>query len=252
MEDKPNFLKNSQIIILGVCIAVATIVSTVILSRSLLTIRKFSSEVISVTGSAEKNIVSDFIVWRAEFSRRDPLLTSASALVKEDLKKVLTYLSGKGVQEKDVIIPQVETKILYKKNDKGNDTNDIQGYQLKQTVEVRSAEVQKITGISRQATELIDQDIEFISQAPEYFYTRLADLKVEMLARATENAKQRAENMARATGNRIGFMRTARMGVFQITPANSYEISDWGTNDTTSLEKKVTSVVNVSFSIAGA
>jgi len=53
----------------------------------------------------------------------------------------------------------------------------------------------------------------------------LDELKVEMLAKATENAKLRAENMVKATGNRIGFMRSAKMGVFQITPVNSTEIS---------------------------
>ncbi|MFA5160529.1 MAG: SIMPL domain-containing protein, partial [Candidatus Omnitrophota bacterium] len=42
---------------------------------------------------------------------------------------------------------------------------------------------------------------------------------------------------------------SAKMGVFQITPVNSTEISDWGMNDTTSLDKKVTAVVNASFSI---
>jgi hypothetical protein len=70
-----------------------------------------------------------------------------------------------------------------------------------------------------------------------------------MLAKATENAKLRASNMVKATGNRIGFMRSAKMGVFQLTPVNSTEVSDWGMNDTTSLDKKVTAVVNASFSI---
>ena len=69
------------------------------------------------------------------------------------------------------------------------------------------------------------------------------------IAKATENAKLRAENMVKATGNKIGFMRSAKMGVFQITPVNSTEIADWGVNDTSSLDKKVTSVVNASFSI---
>ena len=53
---------------------------------------------------------------------------------------------------------------------------------------------------------------EFYSGSPEYFSTKLDDLKVEMLAKATENAKLRAENMVKATGNRIGFMRSAKMG----------------------------------------
>ena len=88
-----------------------------------------------------------------------------------------------------------------------------------------------------------------ISGAPEYFYTKLDELKLEMLAKATQNAKLRAENMVKATGNKIGSIRSARMGVFQITPVTSTEISDWGVNDTTSLEKKVMAVVTVSFAI---
>ena len=70
-----------------------------------------------------------------------------------------------------------------------------------------------------------------------------------MLALAAENAKQRAENMVKATGNKIGFIRSAKMGVFQITPINSTEVSGEGENDTSALEKKVTAVVNAAFSI---
>ena len=88
-----------------------------------------------------------------------------------------------------------------------------------------------------------------MSSAPEYFYTKLDELKIEMLAKATENAKQRAESMTKATGNKIGFMRSAKMGVFQITPVTSTDVSDWGVNDTTSLYKKVMAVVTVSFAI---
>ena len=64
------------------------------------------------------------------------------------------------------------------------------------------------------------------------------------------NAKKRAESIAKASGNKIGRIRSARMGVFQITPVNSYDVSDWGMNDTSSLEKKVNAVVNVEFAIS--
>ena len=109
---------------------------------------------------------------------------------------------------------------------------------LEQYIQVQSNDVHTIAQISRESTELIEQGIIFESKAPEYFYTKLEELKIEMLARATENAKQRAGNMAKSTGNKIGFMRSARMGVFQITPVNSTEVSDWGENDTSSLYKK--------------
>ena len=244
-----NFLKNSQIIILGICIAAATIVSSMILSGGMLKVMKFTREQISVTGSATEEITSDYIIWKGNFSRRDTSLKAAYAGLKSDLEKIKSYLKAKGVAETDINISSVATTTVYKKNKEGNDTNDIQYYLLYQSVEIRSSDVGKITDVSREVTELIDQGIELESQAPEYFYMKLDELKIKMLARASENAKLRAENMVKAAGNKIGLMRSARMGVFQITPATSTDISDYGMNDTTSLDKKVMAVVTVSFAI---
>jgi hypothetical protein len=120
---------------------------------------------------------------------------------------------------------------------------------VSQEVEIESKDVERVRDISLESTELIEQGVQFESLEPEYLYTKLDELKVEMLAKATENAKLRAENMARSAGNRIGFMRSAKMGVFQITPANSTDVSDSGVNDTSSLDKKVTAVVSVTFAI---
>ncbi|MEI8349070.1 MAG: SIMPL domain-containing protein [Candidatus Omnitrophota bacterium] len=242
-------LRSTQIIILGICFVFATIVSTIIFSQGLLKIKKFSSEVIKVTGSAEKNINSDLIVWVASFSQRAPTMIAAFGALKTDLKTVKDYLASSGIKDEEIIISPVSTTVLYRKNEKGNDTNEIEAYLLTQDVEVKSVDVVKVTDISRQSTQLIEQGVGFMSVAPQYFYTKLAQLKLEMLKEATENAKLRAQQMAQATGNKIGTMRSAKMGVFQITPVNSYDVSDWGMNDTTSLEKKVNAVVNAEFSI---
>ncbi len=244
-----HILKNSQIIVLGLCLAAATIISTVILSGAIVKFQKYRTEEISVTGSAERRIKSDEIVWRCRFSRRDPAMTVAFQKLEQDLKTVKDYLVSKGIAETEMIVAQIETEIIYRKNEKGNPTNDIEGYLLTQGIEIRSGDVDRIDAVSRQSTELINRGIELISIAPEYFYTRIAPLKLKMLAEATQNAKQRAEQMASATGNRIGLMRSARMGVFQITPVHSVDVSDWGENDTRSLEKKVMAVVKVDFSI---
>ena len=244
-----NFFKNSQIIILGICIAVAVIVSSVILSGGFLKVMKFTREQINVTGSATKEIRSDYIIWTGTFTRRAADLKTAYKLLEADLNKVKNYLAAKGVEENEVVVSQATTDTIYRKNEKGNDTNDIQGYNLSQWVEVRSNDVDKIIMVSRESTELIDQGIQFTSSLPEYFYTKLDELKIEMLAKATENAKERAQSMAKSTGNKVGFMRSAKMGVFQITPITSTDVSDYGVNDTTSLDKKVMAVVTVSFAI---
>jgi len=243
-------LRSTQIIILGICFVVATIVSTVIFSQGLIKIKKFSSEVIKVTGSAEKNIVSDYMVWVSGFSRKDLKMVDAFTKLKEDLATVKEYLASNGVKQDEIITYPVETEVLYKKTEKGTNTNEIEGYRLTQGIEIRSKDVTKTTDISRRSTELIEKGIEFMSYAPQYFYTKLPELKLEMLAEATSNAKKRAGQMAVSTGNKIGVMHSARMGVFQITPVNSYDVSDYGYNDTSSLEKKVNAVVNVEFAIS--
>lgn len=244
-----RILRNTQIIILGICIAAATIASSFIISQGIMKMMKFKEEQITVTGAAQKDIKSDSIGWTCSFSARSEDLAGAYKKLSKDLPVVKQYCISKGVPEDQIVVSQIYTTVLYLKNEKGNDTNTVQGYLLSQNIDIRSGEVDKITGISRDSTELINRGIEFVSYAPQYIYTKLDSLKVEMLSEASENAKRRAQSMVNATGNKIGFMRSAKMGVFQIAPINSTDISDYGINDTTSLYKKVTAVVSASFAI---
>ena len=244
-----RIIRNSQIIILGVCIAAATIIASVIISGGIMKVMKFTREQIKVTGSATKAIRSDYIVWQAEFTRREPDLKQAYADLREDLATVMSYLDSRNIKTADITVSPVSTETIYRKNEKGHDTNDIEGYRLLQRVEIRSHDVDTVDAVARRSTELINKGIRFSSFAPEYFYTKLDELKIEMLAKATENAKQRAISMTQATGNKIGAMRAAKMGVFQITPLNSTEVSSWGINDTSALDKKVMAVVSASFAI---
>jgi hypothetical protein len=80
-------------------------------------------------------------------------------------------------------------------------------------------------------------------------YTKIADLKVTMLAEATKDARKRAEMIAENAGNTLGKLKYADMGVIQITPLYSNEVSDYGMNDTYSLEKEITAIVHCEFEI---
>jgi len=247
--DSLRILRNTQVIILGLCIAGATIGSSIILSSAFLKFQKATHEVITVTGSANKPITSDYVVWGASFDVRDADLSKGYKRLGADLEKVKQYLQAKGIKSDELTIPQVGMQHLYKKDTKGNDTNELIDYRLSQSIEVHSVNVTNVTAISRSITELIDQGVQLNSGAPQYHYRKLDELKLEMLARATENAKQRAANMANATGNHIGTIRSARMGVFQIAPINSNDVTDYGMNDLSSLDKKVMAVVNATFAI---
>jgi uncharacterized protein len=123
------------------------------------------------------------------------------------------------------------------------------GFQLSQTVEINSIEVERITKLARDSTALVEQGVFFTTVPPEYIYTKAGEAKIEMLAEATKDALSRAEQIVSQGGRRIHQLRSARMGVFQVTPLYSSQTSSEGVNDTSSLEKTVTAVVTASFSL---
>ncbi|MFZ5802238.1 MAG: SIMPL domain-containing protein [Candidatus Omnitrophota bacterium] len=247
--ERENFLKSIQIIVLGICIAIGTLGASYILSQGFVKIFQMKEEVVKVTGSAERKIHSDKVIWHIGFSKRALDLKAAYADLEKDLGIVRAYLLKQGVLEPEMTVQQAQTTVLYKKNEKGYDTNEIEGYRVEQSIEVQSADVTKIDTVSRRATELIHEGVEAISYAPSFFYTRLSELKHDLLREAIQDAKGRAEKMLSATQNRVGFMRSGSSGVFQITPENSTSVSDWGENDTSALRKKVTAVVHAEFAI---
>ena len=247
--ESSRILRNSQIIILGLCIALATILSTLIFAKTLVKIKKFTSEVIQVTGSAEKKIVSDLSIWHINLSSYAPQMSEAYDRLKTYSATVRHYLGKKGLKDNEIFTTQIYTETIYKRNLKGYTTNEIEGFRLSKSIDVQSTNVYLVTEVSRKITSLLKKGVNLSSDPPQYFYTNLAQLKLDMISQATEDAKNRAQKMADATGNEIGHMHSADMGVFQITSVNSTEVSNWGVNDTSSLEKKVTAVVHVDFGI---
>jgi len=115
-------------------------------------------------------------------------------------------------------------------------------------VQVESSEVDKVEDISRRVTELINSGIEFYSNAPNYYYTKLAELKIEMIAEATKDAQIRASKIAENAGGSLGDLKKADMGVFQIVGQNSSEDYSWGGSfNTTSKNKTANITVNLEY-----
>ena len=242
MEKKNSFIALSLILALGL------IISALILGNTWKKVAR-SNVTVTVTGSAQKNLRSDLAVWTGNFSNESAVLTDAYKKLQETNAKVKSYLVSKGIGEDKMKFSSVNTTTLYVQNEKGGSTNQVQGYRLNQSVTVTSNDVDKIDQLSREATELILQGIQFDSNPPEFFYTKLGELKIEMIGLASKDAKLRAEQIAKSTDNEIGEVRSSKMGVIQINPVNSTDVSDYGVNDTSSLEKVITAVVTVSYSI---
>jgi hypothetical protein len=122
---------------------------------------------------------------------------------------------------------------------------------MEQTIDVTSDDIDKVTRASNEATKLIEQGIYIDSEPPRYLYTKLAELKIQMLAEASRDARVRAEQIAVNTGSKISSLQSAKMGVMQINAANESDVSAEGTNDTSSIEKDVMAIVTATFGVDG-
>lgn len=233
---------------LGLFLALGLIVSAFIVAdtaRDVVPVR----DKIQVKGYSEKRVTSDLGKWTGQFSSRTPVLKGAYAGLQESRKKVDAFLNSQGFSGDAVDFAPVQTIVHFRYDPQGGMTNDIQAYELSQRVTVTSRDVVKLNLLSRQVTDLISDGVVFMSFPPQYYYTGLESLKLELLAEATANAKERATALATAGGASVGALRSARQGVFQITPAISTEVSDYGVYDTSSIDKAVKAVVTVEFAI---
>ena len=207
--------------------------------------RSKSSETIVVTGLAEKDFVSDLIVWNGSYSRKSLDLKSAYAALKQDENTIRQYLKGKGISEGEMIFSSVEINKEFSSRTDANGRQlgqEFTGYNLTQTVKVESPNVDKIEKISREVTELIESGIEFNSQPPAYYYSKLADVKIDLLGKASSDARARAETIAKNAGSKLSSLRKANMGVFQITGKNSNENYSYGGAFNTSDKNKTGSI----------
>lgn len=223
---------------------IAIIVSSIFLGKAYKDRTKTDGE-IRVTGLGKADFSSDLIVWEGSFGAQNRDLKQAFELLEKNKAIITNYLVNKGIKADELIYSAVKTnqrnKQLYASN--GNYIGEeFVGYELRQTLQIESKEVDKIERISREITELLNQGVQFYSESPRYYYTKLADLKIEMISKATEDARLRAEKISEFSGSELGKLVSAKMGIFQITGQNSKEDYSWGGTFNTSSREKTASI----------
>lgn len=240
--------KRNDFFLPAVILAVSFLIGVVIIANVWKSNQR-ANQTITVTGSAKKDIVSDLGFLRGTISVQSSSLQSAFDELNRQKPILISYLNSKGFPKDKINFFTINSYPIYKTNEQGYQTSIVLGYVYNQRIEIKSTDVYKIKELSLDITSLIQKGVVFNVEQPEYHYTKMADLKIEIQAEAAKDAMIRAQKIATATDGTLGPMRTARMGVLQITPRFSNAISDYGINDLSSIEKEISGVVNASFEI---
>jgi len=221
------------------------IIASILIAAAAYKYRFKSAETIVVTGLAEKDFISDQIVWRGTFSRIAGELRTAYAALKADEAEIRRYLNANNIADSNIVFSSVDVQRNYENrfDDAGRVTGShFSGYNLVGTVTVDSRNIPLVEKLSREITGLLEKGIELNSTPPSYYYTRLNELKIDLLAKASQDAKLRAETIATNSDAILGGIRKANMGVFQITGRSTKEDYSYGGVFNTSSKEKTASI----------
>jgi uncharacterized protein len=207
------------------------------------------NDVLSVTGSAKRRIVSDYVVWNVSVTSERGTPQAASKQLAAWTERLLAFLRGEGAEEREISVQPITTESVNEDEELG--AGPVVGYRLTRSIQIRSSRVDAITELIERSTALLGEGIPIQAEQPQYVYTKLPSLRPELLADATRDALQRAEVLVESTGADLGNLRRVSVGVFQVTAPNSTDVEDYGIYETSTREKDVTAVVNVTFAIDG-
>jgi len=203
-----------------------------------------SKDVLSVTGSAKTKVTSDQAKLVISLSRtaKMSVLSDGYSSIANDLSLTKKLLQDAGIDSSIIVESPVSMYQNY-----SNDKTSENSYNLSQNLTVQSNDVSKITDISKKVPDLASKGAIVSVQSLEYYYSGLPDLRISLLSDAIKDAKSRAEKIAEGTGRKVGSVQEASSGVVQVLTPNSVEVSDYGSYDTSSIEKEVMVTVKASF-----
>lgn len=243
MENRTIYIVSALVLF-----TIALVTCTQMLTTTLKQIR-FGQGTIYVKGCAEQEIQSDFVKWQGTINSSAPTLVSAYEKLERDLELIRKYMQDQGVEWDTIMFSPITIMTIYQHNEHGYVTNTVESYSLSQDFFMTSLDIPLVTKISQNITSLIKEGLSINSLLPQYFYLKIDELKITMLGEAAKDAKQRAEQLVSSNGSKVGQLRSAQQGVFQITSAYSSSVSDSGEYDTSSIMKRIKAVVTMEYAI---
>ncbi len=209
------------------------------------------NDTLTVTGSSKKTVLSDLGKWQGTITKNADL-TNLEATIKavaSNAQALQQFVGLLGLDPKSVSIDPVQTDPVYEQLPNYAQSTNMIGYTVRRQVSIESTDIEKIDQLSQRVNELISKGIIFANQSTEYSVTKLPELRAELFSLATQDAKYRAEAIARGTGVTVGALRTARTGVIQVLRPHSTDVSDYGSYDLSTKQKEISATVSASFAL---
>ncbi len=176
---------------------------------------------VTVKGIAEREVQADIAIWPLRFNAADDDLAKAYQQLQQRLDAIRAFLGRQGFDPEQAELLAFSVTDTYA-NAYGTADNAGKRYIINQTLVVRSDDPEKVRRASNQVAELASAGVvlssggEYGGGGPTYLFTGLNRLKPEMIADATARAREAAAQFARDSQSRLGGIRRANQGTFEI------------------------------------
>ncbi|HCU06878.1 MAG TPA: hypothetical protein DIC42_04785 [Holosporales bacterium] len=235
---------------LGLSLAAGLVASTWIVSTSYTE----KNSHITVRGYAEQNIISENASWSGRIEIRQKSLEESYKELAKQMKEFASLAQENGFETQSIQWGDTHKYETYKKEvgEKGSfQTNEIEYYNLSKHVEIESTNIANIKDFSDKIDDFNRQGNSMISRGARYYYPyeKLEKLKLDLLAKATDNAYLRAVEFAKNSKSRVGKLMNAQQGVFQVVAPNS-TVSSYDQYDTSAINKIVRIAVTLVYKVS--
>jgi hypothetical protein len=191
-------------------------------------------------------VTSDQVKWTTQVTRtvHESALKTGYSQIADDTAKAKAFLLSEGITENELTIAPVSMNEVYQQNQAAEKI-----YTLSQNFTVQSHDVAKVTAAANHLAAIINQGVIFSSLSLEYYYSKLPEARVQLLSQAIDDAKARATELAKNSGRKVRTLKNATSGVVQVQSLNSTDVSDYGSYDTSQIEKQIAVTVKATFAL---
>lgn len=199
---------------------------------------------VTMKGLAERDVEADLAIWPISYTETGNDLGALQEKIEEHGRAIQAFLKTHGINENEIELQQVQVQDLLAQSYRQNDASNNR-YIITQSYLVRTNNVEAVDKAGKDIGALIKKGVVFsanTSAAPTYLYTKLNDIKPEMIAEATKNAREAAQEFANNSGSGVGDIKYASQGIFQILARDeTYAISE---NQQRNKKVRVVSTIN--------
>jgi hypothetical protein len=203
---------------------------------------------VTVRGVSERDVTADLATWSVSFSHEGEELGLVQQSVEQQAGALRSFFQRAGFRPEEI----ADTDVSLSREQPTNRDGDPVGPRkltVSRSIQLRTSNVMKARAAYTRQAELLRANIELSNSSISYTFTKLNDLKPEMIAEANQNARRSAQQFAADSGVSVGKMKTASQGYFSVGARDGEECDDCGSSGGSSPFQKVRVVTTIDYDL---